>query len=81
MDIYLELDPNTWYYFSYFRGVMSAVSSNQEFNKIISELKSKDRKLEVKDGPSYQFNPCSPTKKDQFVKKMRQAMGAKSEDE
>ncbi|HXB38893.1 MAG TPA: hypothetical protein VNZ49_00030 [Bacteroidia bacterium] len=81
IDIYFELDPNTWYYFSYFRGVMSAVSSNQEFNKIISELKSKDRKLEVKDGPSYQFTPCSPTKKDQFVKKLRAAMGAKSDEE
>jgi hypothetical protein len=75
IDIYFELDGNTWYYFNYFRGVMSAVSSNQEFNKILAELKSKDKKLETKDGPSYQFTSCSPTKKDQFVKKTRQAMG------
>jgi hypothetical protein len=81
IDIYLEPDATTWYYFSYFRGVMVAVSSNQEFNKIITELKSKDRKLEVKDGPSYQFNPCSPTKKDQFVKKIKQAMGEKDDEE
>jgi len=81
IDIYFELDGNTWYYFNYFRGVMSAVSSNQEFNKIISELKPKDRKQEVKDGPSYQFNICSPTKKDQFVKKTKQAMGQKESED
>ncbi len=81
IDIYLEPDATTWYYFSYFRGVMSAVSSNADFNKIITELKSKDRKLEVKDGPSYQFQACSPTKKDQFVKKLKQAMGQKDDDE
>lgn len=81
IDVYLELDQNTWYYFNYFRGVMSAVSSNQEFNKIISELKTKDRKLEVKDGPSYQFSICSPTKKDQFVKKTRQTLGTSDDKE
>lgn len=81
IDIYLEPDATTWFYFSYFRGVMSAVSSNAEFNKIISEMKAKDRKLESKDAPSYQFSPCSPTKKDMFVKKMRQAMGQKDDEE
>jgi len=81
IDIYFELDGNTWYYFSYFRGVMSAVSSNADFNKIVSELKSTDRKLEVKDGPSSQFTPYSPTQKDQFVKKLKQAMGAKDDED
>jgi hypothetical protein len=81
IDIYFELDGNTWYYFNYFRGVMSTVSSNQEYNKMISELKAKDRKQEVKDGPSYQFTICSPTKKDQFVKKTKQAMGEKEKEE
>ncbi|HWY38329.1 MAG TPA: hypothetical protein VNY73_07200 [Bacteroidia bacterium] len=81
MDVYFELDANTWYYFNYFRGVMSAVSSNQEFNKILAELKSKDKKQDVKDGPSYQFTSCSPTKKDQFLKKTRQAMGQKESEE
>jgi hypothetical protein len=77
IDVYLQLDERTWYYFSYFRGVMSAVSSNPEFNKIIAELKAKDKKLETKDGPSYQFTSCSVTKKDQFLKKTKQAMGQK----
>lgn len=71
VTIYFEFDPNTWYFFQYFKGVMSSVSSNAEFNNSIKELKSKDRKQEVKEGPGYQFNICSPTKRDQFLRKMK----------
>ncbi|MBK8369592.1 MAG: hypothetical protein IPL10_20030 [Bacteroidetes bacterium] len=46
--LYFELDPQTWYYFYYFKGVMSVVSSNAEFNNTIKELKSKDKKQDVK---------------------------------
>ena len=35
--------------------------------------KSKDRKQDVKSGPSFQFTTCSPTKKDMFLRKMKQA--------
>lgn len=70
--LYFELDPKTWYYFYYFKGVMSVVSSNAEFNNSIKELKSKDRKQDVKSGPGFQFTVCSPTKRDLFLRKMRQ---------
>ena len=71
--LYFELDPQTWYYFYYFKGVMSVVSSNADFNNTIKELKSKDKKQDVKSGPAFQFNICSPTKKDMFLRKMKQA--------
>lgn len=71
LTIYLEFDANTWYYFTYFKGVMSTVSSNVDYNNSIKELKSKDRKQDVKEGPGYQFNICSPTKKDQFIRKIK----------
>ena len=74
LTMYFEFDPQTWYFFSYFKGVMSIVSSNAEFNNDIKNLKSKDRKQDLeKDnkGPSYQFTICSPTKRDQFVRKMK----------
>lgn len=71
--LYFEMDPQTWYYFYYFKGVMSVVSSNAEFNNTIKELKSKDKKQDVKSGPGYQFTLCSPTKRDIFVRKMKQA--------
>lgn len=78
LDIYLELDQNTWYYFNYFKGVMSVVSSNQAFNTEVKDVK--DKKLKADKGPSYQFNTTTPTKKDQFVKKIRQITGQKDED-
>lgn len=77
--LYFELDPQTWYYFYYFKGVMSVVSSNAEFNNTIKELKSKDKKQDVKSGPGFQFTTCSPTKRDLFLKKMKQ-VNASSED-
>ncbi|HKC69427.1 MAG TPA: hypothetical protein VKG26_14425, partial [Bacteroidia bacterium] len=78
LDMYFELDQGTWYYFNYFKGVMSVVSSNQAFNTEVKDVKEKKQKVDK--GPSYQFNVCSPTKKDLFVKKLKQLTGQKEED-
>jgi hypothetical protein len=71
ITIYFELDQSTWYYFSYYKGVMTAVSSNKEFNDIIKEMDPKKRKMKVDKGPSYQFTFANPLKKDQFLKKLK----------
>jgi hypothetical protein len=73
LTIYIEPDPSTWYYFEFYRGVMSAVSSNENFNNTIKELKPKSRKQEVEKGPSFQFNICSPQKRQIFLSKIRSA--------
>ncbi|MEO8760672.1 MAG: hypothetical protein ABI388_05670 [Bacteroidia bacterium] len=78
LDIYLQLDESNWYYFNYFKGVMSVVSSNQAFNAAVKEVK--DKKQKVDKGPSYQFNTTTPIKKDIFVKKIKQLTGQKDED-
>ena len=78
LDMYFELDANSWYYFNYYKGVLSVVSSNQAFNTDVKDIKEKKQKVDK--GPSYQFNICSPTKKDQFVKKLKQLTGQKDED-
>ncbi|MBE0676103.1 MAG: hypothetical protein IH591_15715 [Bacteroidales bacterium] len=44
LDIYLKADESTWYYFSYFRGVMMTLSGNSSYNTLITETKLKDRK-------------------------------------
>ncbi|MBP8958821.1 MAG: hypothetical protein KBG40_00145 [Bacteroidales bacterium] len=44
LDIYLKADNNTWYYFSYFRGVLMTQSGNNDYNTLISTIKLKDRK-------------------------------------
>ena len=44
IDVYLKADGSTWYYFSYFRGVLMTQSSNNTYNSLITSLKLKDRK-------------------------------------
>jgi hypothetical protein len=80
LDIYLEADANTWYYFTFTRGTMLAVSSNAQFNKELSEMKGKNKKMKVEKGPSYRFDLTSKKKKDQFLTKLKQ-IGARGSDE
>ena len=44
LDVYLKADDATWYWFSYTRGVLMALSGNNSFNKILVEEKVKDRR-------------------------------------
>jgi hypothetical protein len=44
IDIYLKADNSTWYYFSYFRGVLMTLSGNNNYNTIIKTVKLNDRK-------------------------------------
>jgi hypothetical protein len=44
IDIYLKANESTWYYFSYFRGVMMTQSGNNDYNTLISTIKLKDRR-------------------------------------
>jgi hypothetical protein len=44
IDVYLKADESTWYYFSYFRGVMMTQAGNNNFNTIISNTKLNIRK-------------------------------------
>ena len=44
IDIYLKADASTWYYFSYFRGVMMTQAGNNNYNSIITNTKLNDRK-------------------------------------
>jgi hypothetical protein len=44
IDIYLKADGSTWYYFSYFKGVMMTQSGNNNYNTIIAKIKLNDRK-------------------------------------
>lgn len=70
LNIYLELDGNNWYFFSYSRGLMQAISSNESFNNIIKELKSDKRQMKTEKGQApYQFSLSTLRKKDDFIKK------------
>jgi hypothetical protein len=44
IDVYLKANDGTWYYFSYFRGVMMTQAANGKYNSLISEMKASARK-------------------------------------
>lgn len=73
LNIYLELNPLVWYYFSYSNGIMQAISSNNEFNSIISSLKENKRTLKSKSSDSeYQYIISTPDARIAFLRKMQQ---------
>jgi hypothetical protein len=73
LDIYLEVDKNNWYYFRYTKGLLTAVSSDPEFNKIIQALKSDKREQKGEKGQTpYQFSIGSEQQKNLFDRKLKQ---------
>lgn len=69
VTIYLEIDPNNWYFYTYSRGIMQAISSNDPFNNYIQEMKTDKRKMEVPKGQEpYQFMLSTVRKKTDFIK-------------
>ena len=70
LNIYFELDGKNWYFFSYSRFVMQAISSDEEFNNIIKETKPDKRKLKQEKGkPQYSYMPSSKRKKTDFQRR------------
>ncbi len=65
LNIYLELNPDSWFYFSYVPTNMFALSSNEEFNKMIRDAKNNRLK-----GTDYRFNIAEADAKRKFVRKM-----------
>jgi len=64
IDIYLQADESTWFFFTYSRGIMSTLSSLTTYNDIIFDVKEKDRTLENKEtGKTYYYEKSSlPTR-------------------
>lgn len=70
LNVYLELDGSNWYFFSYTRGLMQSISSNDQFNNIIKELKADKREKKGEKGEgNYQFNLSTVSKKTSFLRK------------
>lgn len=56
MDVYLQIDEKTFYYFGYTRGTMQVSSDIKGFNDPISALKDSERNLKVeKNKTPYSF--------------------------
>lgn len=69
ISIYLELDQNNWYFFTYTRGLMQVYSSSETFNSIIMEVKPDKRKLSAEKGQMpYQYMLSNKRKLNDFLK-------------
>jgi len=76
LNIYLEPEPEKWYFLSYSGGTMQALSSNKAFNDKLTGLKEDQRVIKAGDGlPSYQYIISTSDKKTTFLRKMRQLKG------
>lgn len=74
INIYLELNPLVWYYFSYANGIMQSISSNNEYNSILSSLKENKRTLAgTSDENAYQFIISTADARMAFMRKMQQS--------
>lgn len=70
LNMYFEIDADEWYFFSYNKNLMQAISSNALFNKAILETKTDKRELKTKSGQSpYRYIISTERKKKDFLKK------------
>lgn len=71
LHIYIEVEGGGWYYFNYEKNLMTVISSNEEFNKIIKELKGDKRKYDNKKGEaSFRYVIGTVRKKEDFIRRI-----------
>jgi hypothetical protein len=71
LNIYLEPENGQWYFFSYTRGLMQAVSSSSTFNEEISKLKPEKRIKKEKDKPDFEYILSTDRAVKNFLRKMQ----------
>jgi hypothetical protein len=82
IDIYIEFDPNVWYFFSFKAGMMQTLSSNASYNSAVQLLKPEERKMKSGMGSKpFSFIMAPDSKKNRFVKRIDSGAGAVAEDE
>jgi len=81
LNIYLEINPKTWFFFTYTRGTLKTISSSDDYNDHVVDLKDKDRKSPDKaaDTP-FMFFPATERAKDNFVNEMKKRLQEKDEE-
>jgi len=72
LDIYLKADNNTWYWFSYTRGVMMALSGDSNFNqKLTGEKTGKRRHPDHSQSTPYTYMIGIQDRMNNFLSRMR----------
>lgn len=68
--IYVEANPDHWYFFSYNGAAMSVSSSHEIFNDYIKAVASKDREFKEQDGKIYTYRLATPNEKRDFIRRV-----------
>ncbi|MBK9542578.1 MAG: hypothetical protein IPO49_09700 [Bacteroidetes bacterium] len=71
LNIYLEPESGKWFYFSYARGLMQALSSYTTFNDVITKLKPEKRINKEKDKPDFEYILSTDRAVKNFLKRMQ----------
>ncbi len=75
LDIYLKANDGTWYWFSYFRGVLMSLSSNRAYDDIITGLKESARKHpDSNSRVPYKYMIGLPDRLGRFLRRMEGGM-------
>ncbi len=69
MDLYLQLDRRTYYYFGYTRSVMQTLSHNRTYVQTLMDMKAKDRKVKTDSDTPYNYLVSTDRKKDNFYRR------------
>lgn len=81
IDIYLEIDPDTYYYFGYTRGVMQSISSNTEFRNTLTSLNVNQRTMDTRGrGTPYIYMIAVDRKLEMFLRRIRENLVSDEED-
>lgn len=67
--LYLEPGADTWFYFEYSNNLMSAISSDPNFNDAIKNTKADKRQNKVINGNPFQYTLASQIKKRNFLRR------------
>jgi len=82
IEMYIEMDKNTWVYFVYKNSMMQTLSSDENYNTIVQGLKPDERKQKVGMGEKgYTFIMSPESKKKKFVAKFGKASSAAKVDD
>lgn len=66
--IYVEANPDSWYYFEYNGSAMDILSSNEIINSKINETPREDREFKTETGKVYVYRVATPAQKRNFIR-------------
>lgn len=71
--LYLQSPGGTYYFFGFKQGIMNVVSSNNEFNDMVANMKDKERIFKMPDGNTYEIQPVNQGTAQSFVSRIQAA--------